>query len=526
MKKIHILLTLPVSAGFLTYSCNNQDTEKTITQDSTKNHDHKIQNVVIIVGDDHAPDVVGCYGNQVIQTPNLDRLASQGIMFQNAYSNAPVSSASRQSILTGKYPHATGVSLLTTPFCDSTNTTIAEYLKNYGYATAIIGKTHFNNFTANPPTHGFDLMVDSKAYHEYLAEHPPTPIPDSIKTQPKWRPFRDPARIWLNADMLPSPCYDKDCHDTYLANRAAQYINQQKDNPFFLWVGFHNPHSPFRFPIEYAGKYHPDSVPLPEGSDEDERWIPEIFKNLTEKDKRGIIASYYNSVDYLDKNVGIIVEELKKQGLYDNTLIIYIGDQGYLLNDHKRFEKHTMWEEAIKAPFIMRAGNVLPQDEKLTQPVEFVDIIPTITDLLGLEKKMQQVQGKSMLPYIKGEKQTHKEYVFAEFLEDNKAMIANDTWKYIFTTGQRDLGQGYATGLGPSGVLHKLYNLKNDPKETTNVANKPENEAIVKKLQNAMINIFTQTHPEADSLPKNLTNEEILIWFCEPRDIGSEPGHK
>ena len=104
--------------------------------------------------------------------------------------------------------------------------------------------------------------------------------------------------------------------------------------------------------------------------------------------------------------------------------------------------------------------------------MEFVDLAPTILDLLGIEP-METVQGRSLLPVIRGEAAGVKEYVFAEFLEDNKAMICNKRWKYIFTTGQRDLGQGYATGYGPSGILHRLYDLENDPGETTDLGRDP-----------------------------------------------------
>jgi hypothetical protein len=103
-------------------------------------------------------------------------------------------------------------------------------------------------------------------------------------------------------------------------------------------------------------------------------------------------------------------------------------------------------------------------------------------------------------------------------------MVCNKEWKYIFTTGQRDLGQGYATGYGPSGILHKLYNLKEDPEETHNVASDPGNAEILERLQHEMIRIFRETHPDAGALPEGLSIEETLVWFCEPGDVGASPG--
>jgi arylsulfatase A-like enzyme len=118
---------------------------------------------------------------------------------------------------------------------------------------------------------------------------------------------------------------------------------------------------------------------------------PPAFRGFTDAQKRGVIAAYYTSVEYLDKNVGLVIDALKKQSIYDKTLIIYLGDQGYLLNDHKRFEKHTMWRESIQAPLIV-AGKGLPRDTVYDQLIEFVDVVPTINEALGVAPQ-QEMQG-------------------------------------------------------------------------------------------------------------------------------------
>ncbi len=478
----------------------------------------RIKNVVILIGDDHASGVLGCYGNPIVRTPNLDRLASRGTIFTNAYSNAPVCSASRQSLLTGKYPHSTGVTLLTTPFPDSGNLTLAEILKQHGYVTGVIGKTHFNNYRDQHPSHhGFDIMVDEKERQEWLKQNPPPPIPDSIKTLGPWRPFRDPARIWLNADYLPTAEWAEDGSAAFDARKAIEFLRANKDTSFLMWVGFHEPHSPFNFPVEYRHKYNPADMPVPEGSPEDDRFIPAIFRDLTKKDKQGIIASYYTSVEYLDENVGKIMNEIDRLGLDDNTLVIYLGDQGYLLGDHKRFEKHTMWDPAIKAPLIFYSAGLYGKGKKNPALVQFIDVVPTVLDLLNISVP-PVVQGKSMQPVLAGTKKEIDDVVFAEFPVDNKAMVTDGTWKYIFTTGARDLGQGYATGYGPTGILQKLYNLKEDPGETTNLGGKPEYQDKIRKLRKKMIDIYMDTFPGIDSLPSGLTDVEKLVWFCRPPD--------
>ncbi|MEO0332506.1 MAG: sulfatase-like hydrolase/transferase, partial [Bacteroidota bacterium] len=163
------------------------------------------QNVLIIIGDDHSANVLGAYGNKIIKTPNLDRMASRGVRFNQAYVNAPLCSASRQSFLTGRYPHATGVTLLRTSFPEG-QITIADHLKDQGYTTGIIGKNHFNN-QAN---HGFEVKIERRDYFAYREANPGREVADTVAVRPPWKPFRDPARIWLNADALPGNSYDAD----------------------------------------------------------------------------------------------------------------------------------------------------------------------------------------------------------------------------------------------------------------------------------------------------------------------------
>ncbi len=284
-------------------------------------------------------------------------MAKQGTRFTSAYANSPICSASRQSLLTGKYPHATGVNLLFTPFNDEQNYTIAEHLKNSDFKTGIIGKTHFNewiywNYWEEWPDYGFDVQITGEDWKKSLSEKAVRDIPDGIKTRRSYTPSDD-VRWMKNAQVLPSAYFDEDSEGTFFASKAIEFMNENNDKRFFLWLAFHEPHAPFNFPVEYAGRYNPADMPLPEGSAEDDRWIPAIFKDLTDEERKGIIASYYTSVEYMDKNVGMVLNALEKSGLDKNTLVIYLGDQGYLLNDHKRFEKHTFWEESIKAPLII-----------------------------------------------------------------------------------------------------------------------------------------------------------------------------
>lgn len=487
----------------------------------------KIKNVVVILADDHALKVTGCYGNEIIRTPSIDKLAAEGVVFTHTYCNSPICSASRQSLLTGKYPHATGVNLLFTPFSDHGNITIAEHLRDLGYETALVGKSHFNNWVWWPlykdgsPNHGFDAMIDGGEYKQFLKQNPMPELPSDIETY-NGKKAKGNIPEQLNCRNLPQPFYDDYSQGTFYANSAANFISENKEKPFFLWTAFFEPHHPYYYPIEYTGKYKPEEMPLPTGSPEDDRWVPEKFRNLTEDQRRGLIAAYYTSTEYMDKNVEIVLKSLKENGLEERTLVLYISDNGYLLNEHKRFEKHTMWEEAVRQPMIIKAGNYFEKGVRKHAMVEYIDVVPTILDIIG-ERPLAEAQGESFLPLLKNETDVHKEFVFSEYLEDNLAMVCTPKWKYMFTTGSRDLGIGYSTGYGPSGIVHRLYNLKNNPNEMHDVSKETRNVELLQQLQEQMLQRFMDTHPDADKCPDELTLEGKLVWFCEPRDIGAHP---
>lgn len=488
-------------------SCSTPPTQ----EESSEN---TFRNVMLIISDDLATHAVGSYGNDIVHTPNIDRLASEGVRFEKAYANSPMCTPSRATIMTGRYPHATGVTLLRSSLPDSV-TTIAEILKSHDFVTGIFGKTHFNSELK----HGFDTLVNNAEHRAYLAATTQPAIHDSIKVRPQWKPFRDPARIWLNADGATSGNHFEHSLGNFFAKSTLQFVETNKDRPFFAVASFREPHSPFNFSIEYQGKYNPEKLTLPMSSTEDERWVPAEFRDLTSAEKQGITRSYYSSVEYMDRNVGYLLDGLDRLNLAENTLVIFVGDHGYLLNHHGRFEKHMMWEESVTTPLIIRGYR---QGETVRESVELADLVPTMLAALGLDP-LEKIHGKPLQGLLKGEATSHREYIFSEYLTDNKAMITDGKWKYIFTTGKRDLGSGYETGLGPSGILHRLYNMENDPGETKDLAAKSEYKTDLDRLQKALLTRFRETHPLSHSISEDLSVEEQLVLFCEPPE-GEDPG--
>ena len=178
-------------------------------------------NFLFILADDHAPYVMGCDGNSKARTPNIDRFAGQGVRFSSHYCNSPVCTPSRQSFLTGQLPHSAGVTVLTTPLALD-KPTLARQFRKAGYRTAVFGKMHFNRL-GRPGLHGFDVAhTEDRILREWQSAVIPHAIPSGIRTKPPWRPFKDPARIWLNSEKLSYPRLDAGMRGTYIADRAIE----------------------------------------------------------------------------------------------------------------------------------------------------------------------------------------------------------------------------------------------------------------------------------------------------------------
>jgi choline-sulfatase len=477
-------------------------------------------NVLWIVGDDFAPYVCGAYGNQVVKTPNIDRLAAEGMRFDRAYCNSPVCTASRQSFLTGRYPRTLGVTQLSTSL-PAGETTLAELLKQAGYDTAAIGKMHFNSDLK----HGFDLRIDLADHRQHLQKVGRQPLPEGVAVLPTWRPFRDPARVWLNGMVHPFGAVDADMAGTYFAGEAARYLQEKRDRPFFLMVSFYEPHSPFHFPVEYRGRHKPESFAIPRPGPEDDAQVPAVFRDLTDGEKQGIIASYYTSVEFLDKNVGLVLAALKQAGKERETLVVLIGDHGYMLGQHGRFEKHCCFEPAVRAPLVMRYPGKIKPEQSTRALAEFIDIVPTVLTFCG-EKVPPAVQGKSLSPLLEGQTDSHRERVFVEYAENEEAMVRTPRWKLIYGTGKRERQDGYTTGKPLPGRTVRLYDLENDPDEMKNLAATPEYARRVEEMTNQLAEHLKRTARQPELLPKGGDVHALLEHCLQPRDVksASNPG--
>ncbi len=476
-------------------------------------------NFLFILADDHAGYVMGCDGNAQARTPNIDRLASEGMRFSAHHCNSPVCTPSRQSFFTGQLPHAAGVTVLSTAL-GLDKPTLAQQFREAGYRTAVFGKMHFNR-PGEPGLHGFEIAnTEDRIMKEWRAEVTPHPIPSSIPVKPPWRPFKDPASIWLNSDKLPFPRIDRDMRGTYIADQAIEYLEQNRKEPFALWTSFHEPHSPYDFPVEDRDRFHPGKFPAPRVGPEDAGQIPLIFRHLTDEQKRGIIAAYYTSASFLDRNVGRVLEALKRLRLDEDTFVVYMADHGYDLGQHGRFEKHCGYDPALRVPLIMRHPRWI-RPGVVSDLTEHVDVPATITDMMGLEPLPVQ-HGQSLRPYLEGRwMPAARDHIFSEYLENEEAYIKTKQWKFIFCSGKRPRQDGYQTDHPTPGRYKRLFDLKTDPGEFIDVA--AAQPGLVAEFEELMLARFRATHPERGSEPPNLSREESIEFYLPPRDAPPLP---
>ena len=465
-------------------------------------------NVVWICADDFAPYVSGAYGNPLARTPNLDRLAREGLRFDRAYCSCPLSTPSRMAFLTGRYPRTVGVTL-SGHSLPADEATIGRLLCGAGYETVALGKTHFYR----PLDGEFDRCVTHSMYRtreelDEIADRRP-----ELRVLGDWRPFGDLARIWLNADGLPYS-FDDRMSGTRLAVEAAHYLGQPHDRPFFLWVGFYEVHAPFRFPIDWPVRFDPASMPLHDVGSEDLDRIPEVFQTLTDADKRGISAAYYTSVSYMDRNVGLILDALDRSPDAGNTLVLFNSDHGYLLGQHGRFEKHTCFEDATRTALIARLPGLIPPGSATDALVELIDVVPTVLELCEVATP-GNVQGRSFTPLLDGQAATHRNHVISEYADNAEAMVRTDRWKLIHSSGLRRRRDGYA-GDAPPMCSTRLYDLIADPAELVDVADRPGNRPLVAQLLAVLADHLRATARDPGTIPADASVHALLNRCLTP----------
>ena len=307
---------------------------------------------------------------------------------------------------------------------------------------------------------------------------------------------------------------------TYVADRAAEFFRRQKgrDEPFCLVVGFYDPHAPFRYPDDWPNPYRPEEFAVPPVTEADRRDRPTLFASLTPQEIRGIQAAYYTSIAYLDRTVGRIVDALDESGLAEDTIVVYLGDNGYLRGQHGRFEKHCLFEPAVRVPLIVRWPGHVPKGRRVGAKVELVDLFPTLTELAGMPSPTN-LHGRSLVPLLRGDlRAPTRDVVVSEYPENEEAMARSDRFKLIVGSGRRQRQDGYGNGLPLTGPYERLYDLAADPGELDDLAGRPEFDAVRDELRHRLFARLAGTRDGLQPVPNRLDEAEAIRWCLVPRD--------
>ena len=463
---------------------------------AAKVEDPRKPNLLFIWTDEQRADTMAAYGNKGIHTPNLNKLTSESVVFENAYVTQPVCTPSRSSVMTGLWPHTTGCTANNIPLGRDTKC-LPELLDDPDYRTAYMGKWHLGDEIF--AQHGFDKWVSIEdgytshyskghdhqlrsSYHHFLAEQGYKPGGGNKFSR--------------------SYCAKLDiehCKPKFLETQACDFLRRNRSSPFILNINFLEPHMPFFGPLD--SEHSLDEVYLPSNfTDPLEANEPLRYRVIREccrakygvepEKIRQLIAKYWGLVAQVDRSVGAILDTLDSLGLADNTIVVYTSDHGDMMGAHHMVEKSVMYEEAVKVPWVMRLGGMGGKGRLVKGRVSHIDMVPTLLELMGCRKKYD-LPGKSLVPVIKGERAAD-EHVFIQWNpnsgalkvkpggtnlaskerlkevqnEHTRAVISPDGWKLCLSDVEKC----------------QLFDLNSDPGETKNLFDTGRYDAIISRL--------------------------------------------
>ena len=444
-------------------------------------------NVLFVVFDD-LNNRLGCYGDPVAKSPNLDRLAARGTTFERAYCQQPICGPSRASFMSGRRPDSLGITSMTKFLYDlhPDAVTIPQWFKQHGYTAMSIGKVlggygnpeHFKKLSV------WDRRTGGKTKDEFA-------MPNGVALPPNLA--KDP--LCENRDAP-----DEACFDTVSANLAITELRTlaKKPEPFFLALGFFKPHTPYKIPKRYWNLYRREDIPAIEPAARP-RNAPEIAfhanheilgepharRTLDEEAQREIRHGYYAAMSFADAQFGRVLDALDELKLTDNTIVVIIGDNGFHLGEHDVWGKMTLFGWDARVPLIISAPGVGKGGAKTSAISELIDIFPTLTDLSGLPNP-PQLDGTSLVPVLKDAAATVKTAALTQHPRPAlywgggpQALpqvmgyaLKTDRWSYH---EWRDFKTGHIVG-------QELYDEKADPLETLNQAGTVDAAAVIPAL--------------------------------------------
>ncbi|HIC32641.1 MAG TPA: DUF4976 domain-containing protein [Flavobacteriaceae bacterium] len=512
--------------GIVLIACNAQKT----TKNSSNNKKESIvkttsntakKNILFIAVDDLKP-LLSNYGSSQMITPNFDRLAKMGMTFTNAHVQYAVCGPSRASVMTGTNPDRTKVWDLHTDFRESAPDLVSmpEYLISQGYETTAVGKIYHKGSSAtghdgkswsmpHQLPNNFDPKYGEAAFSYYQDPITKQKYEDLIKeAEAKGIKQNGKQRNYAFKRLKPSTenvdVSDTAYQDGLYTQTAIQQLTdlQNSGKPWFLGVGYQKPHLPFVAPKKYWDLYKRDEIKLAEFQELAEgtpkfayhsfgelRAFSDIDNKLNIGDKlpeakqRELIHGYMACVSYIDAQIGILLDELEKRGILDETVIVLWGDHGWHLGDHTEWCKHSNFEQATRIPF-MFTGPGVEKNQKSHHPVNLVDLFPTVFELANVPQSIQ-TDGKSLVPLLDKDVSTtiDMDYAYHQYARGSRMGYSVRTDRYRYTEWHDNNYRSYKNYDESNIVGREFYDYESDPLETKNWVKDKKYASVVKDLK-------------------------------------------
>ncbi len=418
-------------------------------------------NLLLIMCDQLRADVLGCYGDSLVQTPNIDRLASQGVCFNHAYSETPVCVPARHGLLSGLYPFQLGL-VENCPLSAEITHPLPEMIRQQGYTTLAIGKMHFS-----PPRrhYGFDRMILSEEIPSHIQDDDFLQFLQANGFADVIEPHGVRSDHYYEPQVSPLP---EEFHTTaWTAAQTCEAIRKNRNRPFFVFTSFIKPHPPFDPCKPYDTLYHPEQIPTPirvEGERTTNDYLIDVQNDykvngvdkMTPAQEARIRAAYYGSVTQIDAQIGSIFRTLEECGLVEDTLVIFTSDHGEMLGDHYAYGKRTFYEASARIPLIVSQPGTLPMGERRGQLTILQDIYATLLTASG-GKVPESSCGFDLQQAISDSGATLRDEIYGEIGRGPaaKMMLRWGDFKYVYHV---------------NGGAEALFHLGDDPDELQNIA--------------------------------------------------------
>lgn len=467
-------------------------------------------NVLFLISDD-LNNMLGCYGDPRVKTPNLDRLAARGVRFDRAYCTFPLCGPSRNSLLTGLYPNSTGILANAQIFRQTipSQQSMPQVFRNSGYFAARIGKLYHYNVPKSIGTNGHD---DPGSWEMELN---PAGV-DRLSEEGNIFSLT-PGQFGGTLSWYASPQGDAQHTDGLMADDAEWVLERcakRTDRPFFLALGFFRPHTPYVSPESYFKLYPENEMRVVPGVKEDQADIPPAglgsYKKeqdqLTDDLRRQALQAYLASISFMDAQVGRVIAALDRLKLADNTIIVFTSDHGYHTGEHGLWQKMSLFEESARVPLLIVAPGVSVPGSAASSPISHVDLFPTLAELCGVPAP-SNVQGQSLVPMLKDPGVKGRGWALTQVVRGggaNRATITRDAGseggRYFGYTLRTPRWRYTEWSEGRKG--RELYDHDADPNELTNLAEKQEHQQTAEELSRQLRSAVTTTFPPSGRTPE------------------------